>query len=333
MFQTVEQAADHITDVLMEKSADGFMDTVKDLGGKAMNGLGAAGKYMTNHGPNTLHSALGGNDAAHWGALGALGMGGLGAVKGLVAPDEGKGRVRSMISNAALGALMGGAGGGAAGMAAGKNPILGGGSVFSGDREKLDKLQGDVNNANADLDLNRARAVGGPLGAATSALGNGPNTGWGNAALTAGKEIAKPIQESANNLGQSTLAGVGAHNARRAWQLRRLDMGTPGDVKVPSIFSRPDKNPMFDWRGHLGGTAEVERTIDAGSLRDAANRASAAAKPVPGGAAPGPGLSLPKGVNTVNTASMPHIPAGAAAATADTARATGPHPPAAACRQ
>ncbi len=314
MFQTVEQAADHITDILMEKSADGFMDTAKNLGTKALGGLRTAGRYMTERASdaqggmkNTFHSALGGNDATHWGALGAIGLGGLGAVKGLIAPDEGKGRVRSMISNAALGALMGGAGGGAAGML-GKNPTLGG-SLFKGNREKVNELEGDVNKSRADLNLNTARAALGPVGAVASAIGGAPNTGWGNAALTAGNEALKPLQETVNNLGQTTGASLGAHNARRAWQLGNLNKNlTTGDVKISPLKG------MFDPYGHLSGTTMAETTINSGTLGYAANRALAKAPAAPAAPAPIPALSLPKGVNTVNTANMPNIPPGAASA-------------------
>lgn len=314
MFKTVDEAADVVTDIFIEKMADGFLEGLKGLGGKAMGGLRNAGSYMVNKGPNTLHSALGGNDAAHWGALGAIGLGGLGAAKGLVAPDEGKGRVRSMISNAALGALMGGAGGTAAGMTfpGVKNPSLGGGSIFSGNKEQHAKLQGNLDNTNADLDVNRARAVLGPLGAATAALGKAPQTGWGNAAMTAGSELAKPLNETTNNLAQSGAASLGAHAVRRNWQHNRLNKLTPGDIQISSkpLVEFNGLKPKFnmpDLFGNLHGTTEAVRTIDAGSLQDAANRAAGSAKVPPGSSTPAM-TGIPPGATSVNTANMPNIP-------------------------
>lgn len=274
MFKTVDEAADVVTDIFIEKMADGFLEGLKGLGGKAMGGLRNAGSYMVNKGPNTLHSALGGNDAAHWGALGAIGLGGLGAAKGLVAPDEGKGRVRSMISNAALGALMGGAGGTAAGMTfpGVKNPSLGGGSIFSGDKEQHAKLQGNLDKTKADLDINTGRATLGPIGAVAASMGNAPRTGWGQALVTTGEEAVKPFQESIDNLGQSATASAGAQIARRAWQLRNMDKNlTTGDVKI-----NPGKS-LFDLYGNLTGTTMARTTIAPGTLADAANRAAAGA--------------------------------------------------------
>lgn len=305
MFKTVDEAADAVTDIFIEKMADGFLDSLKGMGGKAMGGLRNAGNYMVNKGPGTLHGALGGNDAAHWGILGAAGLGGLGAIKGLIAPDEGKSRGRSMISNAALGALMGGAGGVAGGVALGKNPALNG-NIFGGSREKHDLLQGNVNKAKAELDVNRARAALGPIGAATAALGNAETTGITDAGMTAGKELIKPIGETGDNLTQSGMASVGAQMARRRFQLGHLNNITTPDIQVgPQGWNK--LNPFAgntDLAGHTFGTANSVNTIEPRVLQDAANKVMSNSKAPAAPPTMSP-LTPPSLGSSVNTANMP----------------------------
>lgn len=313
MSQTVEAAADHITDIFIEKMADGFVDSLKGFGNKALGGLGAAKNYMINKGPGTLHSAVGGNDAAHWGILGAAGLGGLGAVKGLVAPDEGKGRVQSMISNAALGALMGGAGGATAGMTfpGVDNPAIGGGGLGGGPREQHDKLQGNLNRTNAKLELNQARAALGPVGAAVNALGNYDSTGIVDAGTTAGKELMNPIKETTDigNYRSTAGAALGAQALRRRVQLGRLDSATNPDIKIgPQGWGK--LNPFggsLDIPGHIYGEATATSHISDRALQDAASKVMSSMKSPPVSSTPSP-ITPPVMGASMNTANMPHPP-------------------------
>lgn len=318
MTKTVDQVADHISDIFIEKMADGFVDSLKGFGEKAMGGLKSTGNYLVNKGNGTLHSALGGNDAAHWGALGALGVGGLGAAKGLISPDEGKGRVRSMLSNAALGALMGGAGGVSAGMAVGDNPAIGGGNVRGGPREQQDKLQGNLNRANAKLELNQARAGLGPVGAAVNALGNYESTGIVDAGATAGKELLNPLKETADisNYRSTAGAALGAQALRRRVQLGRIDSATTPDIKIGPQGWRK-LNPFggsLDVPGHIYGEATATSHISDRALQDAANKVLANAKAPPVSSAPGP-ITPPVMGSSLNTANMPSMPKTPGAAT------------------
>lgn len=306
MYDTVEQAADAIAAIMVEKTAD-WRQALSNIGGQIKGFAGKADQHVRNF--------TGNNDAARWALYGGLGLGGAGAIKGLVAPTEGRGRLRSMASNAGLGALLGAAGGGAAGIAVGKNPMLGGGNLFGGDTEKHEKLLGKVNGLEDERATNYSRLIPGvgPDLAALNELESGNFAG-------AGREALKPFTEAAGSPISGVLAPVAGSQVARRWnQMRLYNRLTPPDTAIAGANPLPfsvgrnpgpgymgggltlGRNP--NWKanlgellspaGHLSGTAAAQQTIGANSLQSTVNNLGANGKlfappgpPLPAGATP-----------------------------------------------